>query len=66
VLALDLEDVKDAKERTGNQNQVAKLQVGLLVSGFVMLAFFSLTLLYRKTVEPRNGSIVRRVIVWTS
>jgi hypothetical protein len=40
VLALDLESVKDAKERTGNQNQVAKLQVRLLVSGFVVVGIF--------------------------
>jgi hypothetical protein len=36
----DLEDAKDAKERTDNKSQVAKLQVGLLVSMFVVVAIF--------------------------
>ena len=36
----DLEDVKDAKERTDNKRQVAKLQLGLLVSVFVVVGIF--------------------------
>ena len=36
----DLEDAKDGKERTDNKSQVAKLQVGLLVSMFVVVAIF--------------------------
>jgi hypothetical protein len=36
----DLEDVKDAKERADNKGQVAKLQVGLLVSVVVIVGVF--------------------------
>lgn len=36
----DLEDAKDGKERTDNKSQVPKLQVGVLVSGFVVVGIF--------------------------
>jgi hypothetical protein len=50
----DVEDAKDAKERAGNKRQVAKLQVGLLVSVVVVVCIFLFKTFYKKNPATRR------------